>query len=328
MPPLLSVRNLSVYFKVATAKKWAWSSFATLKAVNSVSFDLEEGRTVGIVGESGCGKSTLVRSIVGLEALSDGEVYFEGRKIDYSNINHKHDPFARMQMIFQDPMSSLNPRMTVGETVTEPLRSLFPHLSADETKQKTYDMLERVGIAKSHVNRYSHEFSGGQCQRIGIARALICQPKLLICDEPVSALDVSVQAQIINLLKRLQKEMGLSLIFVAHDLAVVRHISDNIAVLYAGTMMEYGKSDDVIQSPQHPYTKALLSAVPVPNPKIKILPQILTGELPSPLHLPQGCPFEKLCPIASDHCKKVKPDLEGYSHKVACHNYTSTNLVK
>ena len=304
---LLGVRDLYVDFDVYQNKKWPWSPAQKLRALNGISFDLERGKTLGIVGESGCGKSTLIRTISGLVTPTSGSMHMNGKPIEY-NDRHARSYFRRkMQMIFQDPISALNPRMTIGEIVDEPLKTFSPTLSRSQRIQKATQMLDRVGIAKRHFGRYPHEFSGGQCQRIGIARALVCEPALLLCDEPVSALDVSIQAQVVNLLMELQKEMGLTMIFVAHDLSVVRYISDTILVMYLGGMMEMAPARDLVTTPHHPYTNALLSAVPVPDPQYKLEPQVLNGDLPSPLDLPKGCLFSTRCPCANEKCHRERP---------------------
>ncbi|MBP0482214.1 ABC transporter ATP-binding protein [Sagittula salina] len=299
---LLSVRDLEVAFTLRHTAPWPWQTPDVVHAVNGVSFDLEKGQTLGIVGESGCGKSTLIRAIAGLVTPSEGTVTLEGQQVAY----HSKADLTRLrrsvQMIFQDPVASLNPRMTVHQTLEEPIRQFFPDRSAAERKRNVKDLLDRVGIPERNANRYPHEFSGGQCQRIGIARALAAEPKLLLCDEPVSALDVSIQAQVVNLLRDLQREMGLTLVFVAHDIGIVRHISDEILVMYLGGMMEMGAGRDVVTQAAHPYTQALLSAVPVPDPDVKVIPQILTGDLPSPLNLPTGCFFRSRCIHATGAC--------------------------
>ncbi len=313
---ILSVRNLCVNYAIHQNKKWFWSKPHILRAVNDISFDLKPGETVGIVGESGCGKSTMVRSICGLVPPASGEVEFVGKLIDYQQRDSLRAARRQMQMIFQDPIASLNPRMTVREIVTEPLK--LARIDGDHSVL-VKKMLDRVGIVESHINRYAHEFSGGQCQRIGIARALVTSPRLLICDEPVSALDVSIQAQVINLLQELQAELGLALIFVAHDLGVVRHIADRILVMYLGGMMEYGESDSVVDTPAHPYSEALLSAVPVPDPRSVLTPQLLQGELPSPLNPPEGCLFSSRCPKQQPECHQHRPEIRKVSgHLIAC----------
>ena len=317
---LLSVRNLSVTFDIHNKKKWPWSTPAKLCAVNNVSFDLAPGTTLGVVGESGCGKSTLIRSIIGLVKASDGEVIYRGAdalKFDKA----QRTKFRReVQMIFQDPQSSLNPRMTVGEIMNEPLRQLFPEMSKADREKRSRDMLDRVGILSNAINRYPHEFSGGQCQRIGIARALTTDPKLILCDEPVSALDVSVQAQVVNLLGDIQKETGLSLVFVAHDIGIVHHISDEILVMYLGSLAEQQSADGLLNGAKHPYTKALLSAVPEPDPRAKLEATMLEGDLPSPLKLPRGCVFSTRCPKVHDKCRAERPSVRQIGDvKVACH---------
>lgn len=315
--PLLSVRQLSVNFEVHQNKRWPWSTPDLLHAVNKVNFDLAEGRTLGIVGESGCGKSTLARAICGLVTPSAGEVLFGGTAINYNDGRSLASARRQMQMIFQDPMSSLNPRMTVREIITEPLR--LSQVQGDHLEM-AHAILDRVGIPQRNMNRYPHEFSGGQCQRIGIARALVTKPRLLICDEPVSALDVSIQAQVINLLQELQEEMGLTLLFVAHDLGVVRHMADQILVMYLGGTMEYGDVDQVVENPGHPYTEALLSAVPVPDPGVTLTPQILSGDLPSPLNPPAGCLFSTRCPKRQGLCHEQRPEVSSFrQQQVACH---------
>jgi len=316
---LLKATDLHVQFKVSSGKKWPWSSPSTVHAVNGVSFDLEKGKTLGIVGESGCGKSTLIRAIAGLETISKGHVALDDKEVNYSSKSEKQVLRNRVQMIFQDPIASLNPRMTIREIVAEPLFYFQKDLDSAARQNEVKKVLDRVGIAERNFNRYPHEFSGGQCQRIGIARALISKPDILLCDEPVSALDVSIQAQVVNLLKELQQDMGLSLIFVAHDLGVVRHISDEILVMYMGGAMEHGPATDLVSNPRHPYTKALLSAVPVPDPRAKMVIQTLDGDLPSPLNLPQGCLFESRCPARFGACQTQRPELKATTQgNVAC----------
>ncbi|ASP21145.1 peptide ABC transporter ATP-binding protein [Antarctobacter heliothermus] len=317
--PILSVRDLHVTFPHRQGKRFPWSPPGRLHAVNGVSFDLMPGKVLGVVGESGCGKSTLIRAIAGLGPRDSGTVTLEGEEIDYRRRAEMQRLRRRMQMIFQDPMASLNPRMTIREIVAEPLIYFCPEFSAKERRQKVVEMLDRVGIPQRNMNRFPHEFSGGQCQRIGIARALIARPQILLCDEPVSALDVSIQAQVINLLKELQGEMGLTLIFVAHDLGVVRHISDDILVMYMGGMMEMAPARDLVHDPRHPYTQALLSAVPVPDPRVRTQPQLLTGDLPSPMNLPQGCLFQSRCPKRIPDCANIRPPLLARDgRQVAC----------
>ncbi|MFY0596248.1 MAG: ATP-binding cassette domain-containing protein [Cognatishimia sp.] len=320
MTEMLSVQDLAVQFQLLKSKKWPWSAPAQLRAVNGVSFRVDKGQTLGVVGESGCGKSTLIRAIAGLVHPSEGTVMLEGKPVDYSNKKEVLALRRQVQMIFQDPVASLNPRMTIRETVAEPLAMFFPEMNQDARMTRVYELLDRVGIPRRNANRYPHEFSGGQCQRIGIARALAAEPKVLLCDEPVSALDVSIQAQVVNLLQELQREMGLTLIFVAHDLGVVRHISDEILVMYLGGMMEKAQADELVQAPMHPYTSALLSAVPVPDPDAKLEPEVLDGDLPSPLNPPKGCLFQTRCPKRFDRCisERPSPVFVGARQK-ACH---------
>ncbi|MFM2483615.1 murein tripeptide/oligopeptide ABC transporter ATP binding protein OppF [Celerinatantimonas yamalensis] len=317
---LLDVEDLKVYFDIKNNHSWPWSKPVTLKAVDGVSVRLYEGETLGVVGESGCGKSTFARAIIGLVGARAGKVLWLGNDLTKANSKALHETRKDIQMIFQDPLASLNPRMTIGEIIAEPLKTFHPNFSKQEVKDKVRSMMMRVGLLPNVINRYPHEFSGGQCQRIGIARALILEPKMVICDEPVSALDVSIQAQVVNLLKEVQKEMGLSLIFIAHDLSVVKHISDRVLVMYLGNAMETGTSDELFSHPTHPYTKALMTAVPIPDPDLERAKKIdlLEGELPSPINPPSGCVFRTRCPIATEECAKTKPHLEGDSHQVAC----------
>ncbi|MDF0605213.1 murein tripeptide/oligopeptide ABC transporter ATP binding protein OppF [Neisseriaceae bacterium TC5R-5] len=302
--PLLAVQNLKVHFQVNRAKHWPWSRKQTLKAVDGISFELYPGETLGIVGESGCGKSTLSRAILNLIPASAGNIIWQGKTLSQGSADDWQQARQEIQMIFQDPLASLNPRMTIAQIIGEPLRVHKPGLSAQELMHSVQAMMQKVGLRAEMINRYPHEFSGGQCQRIGIARALILQPKLIICDEPVSALDVSIQAQIINLLQTLQREMGLALIFIAHDLAVVKHISHRILVMYLGREMELADKTALYQQATHPYTRALLSAIPLPDPRLeknKTI-QILQGELPSPIYPPSGCVFRTRCPQAQERC--------------------------
>ena len=317
-PLLLEVKDLNVQFKIKS-KKGFFQPTQTLKAVNGVSFKLYQGETLGVVGESGCGKSTLARAIIGLVKSASGSILWLGKELSEQSPVEWKQTRNEIQMIFQDPLASLNPRMTIGDIIAEPLRIYEPQLSQAEVKEKVQAMMMKVGLLPNLVNRYPHEFSGGQCQRIGIARALILEPKLIICDEPVSALDVSIQAQVVNLLKSLQKEMGLSLIFIAHDLAVVKHISDRVLVMYLGNAVELGDYDKVYHETKHPYTKALMSAVPIPDPKLERNKQIqlLEGDLPSPINPPSGCVFRTRCPLADTECTLDKPLLEGDSHHMA-----------
>ncbi|MCQ9122076.1 oligopeptide ABC transporter ATP-binding protein OppF [Rodentibacter pneumotropicus] len=319
---LLDVKNLGVSFKIKNDKALFFAKPQTLKAVKNVSFQLYAGETLGVVGESGCGKSTLARAIIGLVQVNEGEIIWLGKDLRKQSPKQWRETRKDIQMIFQDPLASLNPRMNIGEIIAEPLKIYQPHLNAEQVKEKVQAMMLKVGLLPNLINRYPHEFSGGQCQRIGIARALIIEPKMIICDEPVSALDVSIQAQVVNLLKSLQEEMGLSLIFIAHDLAVVKHISDRVLVMYLGNTMELGSDDEVYNHTKHPYTKALMSAVPIPDPKLERNKniQLLEGDLPSPINPPSGCVFRTRCPLADKNCSTQKPtfNTENNTHFVAC----------
>jgi oligopeptide transport system ATP-binding protein len=319
--PLLDVRDLRVSFPVRQAGAMPWAQPQQLRAVNGVDFTVEAGQTLGVVGESGCGKSTLARALIGLVPATGYAEWTDGADLIALSPRRMMVYRSQIQMIFQDPLASLNPRMTVGQIIAEPLETHRPGMSRAQVKDHVKAMMDRVGLLPSQINRYPHEFSGGQCQRIGIARALVVEPRLIICDEPVSALDVSIQAQVINLLMRLQADLGLSLIFIAHDLSIVRHISDRVMVLYLGKVMEVGSADDLYARPQHPYTQALLSAVPVPDPAqdpaARIVP--LRGELPSPTNPPSGCVFRTRCPRAQARCATEVPALLGGDHQTACH---------
>lgn len=319
--PILSVKDLSVNFYIKNDKALFFKKNHTLQAVNNVSFNLYAGETLGVVGESGCGKSTLARAIIGLVKSASGNILWLGNNLSQHNEKQWKETRSDIQMIFQDPLASLNPRMTIGNIIAEPLKIYSPQLSHDEVIEKVKSMMQKVGLLPNLINRYPHEFSGGQCQRIGIARALIIEPKLIICDEPVSALDVSIQAQVINLLKSVQQEMGLALIFIAHDLAVVKHISDRVLVMYLGNAVEIGDYQEVYHNTKHPYTKALMSAVPIPDPKLERGKKIdlLEGDLPSPINPPSGCVFRTRCPLADNSCSQTKPVLQGVeNHQVAC----------
>ncbi|SCK10819.1 murein tripeptide/oligopeptide ABC transporter ATP binding protein OppF [Vogesella sp. LIG4] len=315
--PILSVRDVKVHFQVKSNNAWPWTPKKTLKAVDGVSFDLYAGETLGVVGESGCGKSTLARAILNLHPAKSGEIVWMGKDLTKGSEKDWLAVRKDIQMIFQDPLASLNPRMNIGQIIGEPLRVHRPELSSAEVDKRVRAMMGKVGLREQMINRYPHEFSGGQCQRIGIARALILEPKLIICDEPVSALDVSIQAQIINLLKELQREMGLALIFIAHDLAVVKHISDRILVMYLGREMELAEKYALYDAPSHPYTRALLSAIPIPDPKLEKNKQIqiLQGDLPSPMNPPSGCVFRTRCPLAQERCSKEEIVLHPVSDK-------------
>ncbi len=320
---ILQVENLKVNFDVSTEGDMPWTKRKKLKAVDDVSFSLQSGETLGIVGESGCGKSTLARAIIRMVPTESGNALWFGDdllKLDKISMR-KHR--KEIQMIFQDPLASLNPRMNIGQIIAEPLKTHYPKTSKEDIKSRVQDVMNKVGLLHNLINRYPHEFSGGQCQRIGIARALILKPKLIICDEPVSALDVSIQAQVINLLMELQSEMGLTLIFIAHDLSIVKHISNKIMVLYLGNMVEMANSVDIYAHPRHPYTQALISAVPIPDPKIEKNKELILieGDLPSPINPPSGCVFRTRCQKAQEICAKEKPNMKNFndSHMVACH---------
>ncbi len=317
---LLSVDNIKVHFNLGKASMFGKPRI--LKAVDGVSFTLKPGETLGVVGESGCGKSTLARGILGLVPVTEGVVTMLSDELTSISKKALRQKRQDLQVIFQDPLASLNPRMTVGSIIAEPLLTFFPKMPKEERTEKVKTLMARVGLLPSQINRYPHEFSGGQCQRIGIARALILEPKLIICDEPVSALDVSIQAQIVNLLMDLQEEMGLSLIFIAHDLSVVRHISHRVMVMYLGRAVEIADRDDLYEKPLHPYTQALISAVPIPDPEKERNKKqmIVDGDLPSPLNPPSGCTFRTRCPFAVELCSESKPELrEIQGHQVACH---------
>ena len=309
--PLLSVKDLRVHFPIRGEGDWPWTPMRALKAVDGVSFELRAGETLGIVGESGCGKSTLARALLNLVPITDGSVVWHGDEMRGASAAAWQAKRKSVQMIFQDPLASLDPRMTVAQIIGEPLRTHSPELTAAQHNEQVLAMMLRVGLTAQQINRYPHEFSGGQCQRIGIARALILKPQVVICDEPVSALDVSIQAQIINLLKELQAEMGLALVFIAHDLAVVKHISQRVMVMYLGRAMEVASKHALYDTPHHPYTQALLAAIPVPDPRIergKTL-QLLQGDLPSPINPPSGCVFRTRCPKAVAQCAAAIPPL-------------------
>jgi len=320
---IMQVENLKVHFDVSSEGDMPWTKRKKLQAVNGVSFELKSGETLGIVGESGCGKSTLARAIISMVPAETGRVLWFGKDLLALKKIEMRKHRKQIQMIFQDPLASLNPRMTIGEIIAEPLKTHYPKTSKVDIKVRVEDVMNKVGLLENLINRYPHEFSGGQCQRIGIARALILKPKLIICDEPVSALDVSIQAQVINLLMDLQKEMDLTLIFIAHDLSIVKHISTKIMVLYMGNMVELAKSEDIYHHPRHPYTQALISAVPIPDPKIEKNKDLILieGDLPSPINPPSGCVFRTRCKKVQDICSHEKPELKEAvsSHEVACH---------
>ena len=317
---LLSVDDLKVHFPVRTGG-WLGRK-QPLRAVDGVDLELRPGETLGIVGESGCGKSTLARAILRLVPATAGSVWLLGQSVGDLDKRALREMRRDAQVIFQDPLASLNPRMTVGNIVSEPLWTHFPELDAGEVRSQVADVLRRVGLSGRELNRYPHEFSGGQCQRIGIARALVLKPKVIICDEPVSALDVSIQAQIINLLMDLQADFGLALIFIAHDLAVVRHISHRIMVMYLGQIMEVASRQALYETPRHPYTRALISAVPIPDPDKERARdrELLPGDLPSPIDPPSGCRFRTRCRFAEERCRTEAPELRPLEGSlVACH---------
>jgi oligopeptide transport system ATP-binding protein len=312
--PLLEVSHCRVWFDIPGEGFWKPRK-QTLKAVDDVSFQLNKGETLGVVGESGCGKSTLVRGILGLEHVNSGSIKLNGEELTTLDKKSFRSRRRDMQIIFQDPLASLDPRMTVNEIISEPLQVFYPELSAKERKQQVQQIMQRVGLLPNQINRYPHEFSGGQAQRIGIARALILKPELLICDEPVSALDVSIQAQIM--------EMGLSMIFIAHDLSVVKHISHRVMVMYMGKVVEMASRDDLYRHPRHPYTRALMQSIPIPDPVIERAKRgaPLKGDLPSPMDPPSGCTFRTRCPKAQQQCSDEAPAWREVAsdHWVACH---------
>ena len=321
--PLLQVRDLQVHFPVPMVGAWPWAPWGKVKAVDGVSFDLYAGQTLGVVGESGCGKSTLARALLNLHPATAGSMVWNGKQMIGASQADWMAVRKDIQMVFQDPLASLNPRMTAGQIIGEPLRIHRPEVSAADRANKVRALMDRVGLTAQQVNRYPHEFSGGQCQRIGIARALILEPQLVVCDEPVSALDVSIQAQIVNLLAELQKDLGLALLFIAHDLAVVRHISQRVMVMYLGRTMEIASREALYSSARHPYSRALLSAIPILDPEMERnrSRQLLVGELPSPLNPPSGCVFHTRCPQAQANCSLGIPDLQSdvRANQLACH---------
>jgi oligopeptide transport system ATP-binding protein len=325
-PDLLRIENVGKTFSLSSG---LFSRPFTLTALENISFTIRQGETLGIVGESGCGKSTLGRCILQLLTPDSGRVLWMGEDISRLPEAEMRKRRRDLQIIFQDPLASLNPRLTVGEIIADPLRSLMPELKAEERRARVIKTMEAVGLLPEMINRYPHEFSGGQAQRIGIARALITEPKLIVCDEPVSALDVSIQAQILNLLADLKEQFGLTLIFISHNLSVVRHVSDRILVLYLGRMVELADGDDLYQDPKHPYTRALLTAVPIPDPKRARQRTIdgLVGEIPSPINPPSGCTFRTRCRFAIAVCAQERPPLEQTDRGlVACHRWKELEL--
>ncbi len=318
----ISLREVSKNFKV---------SGGLLRAVNKVSFDINKGETLGLVGESGCGKSTLGRVVMGVYQPSEGEIIVKGEPLHIKSAKDRYKYAKVAQMIFQDPYASLNPRMTVGDIIAEGME-IHKMYDAKKRKERVNELLETVGLNKEYASRFPHEFSGGQRQRIGIARALAIEPEFLVCDEPISALDVSIQSQIINLLIDLQQKLGLTYLFIAHDLDIVRYISDRIAVMYLGHVMEIGDSDEVYNNALHPYSQALLSAVPIPDPDMEKQKQriILQGDVPSPIDVPKGCPFAGRCRYPKDKCSEERPELREVKagHQVACHFVDEINHLK
>jgi oligopeptide transport system ATP-binding protein len=315
---LLRVENITKQFPIYGGL--FSKQVGAVKAVQDISFEINKGETLGLVGESGCGKSTLGRSLIRLIEPSSGKIFFKNKEITNVDGTELRELRKKMQIIFQDPYASLNPRMTIGAILEEPLliHNLFS--SAKDRLDRVRELINLVGLRPEHLSRYPHEFSGGQRQRVGIARALAVNPELIICDEPVSALDVSIQAQVINLLMELQQKLGLTYIFIAHDLKVVEHVSHRVAVMYLGKIVELATSDELYRNPQHPYTRALLSAIPIPDPKPRPERIILTGDVPSPLNPPTGCQFHPRCPMADANCAKQSPVLEskGPQHFVSC----------
>ena len=314
---ILEVRDLTKHFKAGSKQ--------VVHAVDGVSFTLVRGKTLGLVGESGCGKSSCARTIIRMYDVTSGQVILDGIDITHMNQRELKPLRKKMQMIFQDPYASLNARMTVRDIISEPLLAHGVVKSKEEANELVYPILDRVGLTKEHANRYAHEFSGGQRQRVGIARALVLQPDLIICDEPISALDVSIQAQVINLLKDYQDEKGISYLFIAHDLSMVRYVSDEVGVMYLGQLVEVCESNEIYKNPLHPYTKGLLGSIPIANPRLarQKVKSSIEGDIPSPIHPPEGCRFHTRCPYARPECSMEKPQMKdvGGGHLVACHMY-------
>ena len=310
---LLEVRNLKKYFDTPRGP---------LQAVDNISFSIEKGKTLGVVGESGCGKSTLGRTILRLQEPTSGEIWFNGEDIVKYDKKQVKALRSKMQIIFQDPYSSLNPRMTVSQAIEAPLvlQGIYKKNDREGLQKKVREMMDLVGLAYRFANSYPHELDGGRRQRIGIARALALNPEFVVCDEPVSALDVSIQAQVLNLMQDLQEQMGLTYLFITHDLSVVKHLSDDIVVMYLGQLVERAKPDELFEHPMHPYTQALLSAIPIPDPTIKMEREILNGELSSPINMGEGCRFAKRCPRATPECGRPIHEIEASpGHFVSCH---------
>jgi oligopeptide transport system ATP-binding protein len=321
--PLIEVKDLKQYFYINTG----FLKTKPLKAVDGVSFSINKGETLGLVGESGCGKTTVGRTLLNLYKPTAGEIWYNGKQIKTKNDIKEFRKKATM--VFQDPYSSLNPRMTVSDIIGEPLDVHKMYSTKQEREERILELMGHVGLNSEHASRYAHEFSGGQRQRIGIARALAVDPDFIVCDEPVSALDVSIQAQVINMFDELQDQLGLTYLFIAHDLLVVRHISDRIAVMYLGHMVELADAAEICDHPLHPYSKSLLSAVPVPDPKVARANKriVLSGDIPSPLNAPSGCPFRTRCPYATEQCAGEMPEFKEVSkgHFVACHRVNEIN---
>ncbi|MFW5926796.1 MAG: ABC transporter ATP-binding protein [Wenzhouxiangella sp.] len=322
--PVLEVRDLAVHFRVDAGSLFR-HDYYTIRAVDGLSFDVYPAETLGIVGESGCGKSTLARTLLGLQPARSGSIKWLGDELVGASEEFLRRKRREIQLIFQDPSGSLDPRMTVGQIIAEPLRTFFPQMSRLQVRERVSGIMKLVGLRTDQINRYPHELSGGQCQRVGIARALVVNPRLVVCDEPVSALDVSIQAQIVNLLKDLQKKLQLSLIFIAHDLSIVRHVSDRVLVMYLGRIMEVADRETIYHAPRHPYTRALIESVPIPDPvrERARARRALKGDMPSPLSPPSGCVFRTRCPFATDRCAREVPELEEFDdgHQVACHHH-------
>lgn len=316
MEKLITLENVSKHFHVGRKQ--------TLVAVNNVSMDIYKGETLGVVGESGCGKSTLGRTVMGIYNATSGKITYNGEEVNLKKTKDRYEYSKKAQIIFQDPYASLNPRMTVGSIIEEGME-IHNMYDKEKRQERVYELLETVGLNREHANRFPHEFSGGQRQRIGIARALAVEPEFIVCDEPISALDVSIQSQIINLLKNLQEEHGFTYMFIAHDLNIVKYISDRIAVMYLGNLVELADSDEIYEHTLHPYSQALLDAVPIPDPEKESLKErkLLSGDVPSPINPKPGCPFAGRCPKATEACKTTSPELKEVrpNHFVACHLY-------
>ncbi|MGL4935849.1 MAG: ABC transporter ATP-binding protein [Cetobacterium sp.] len=319
---LLEIKGLRKHFNIKNSifeKKRK-----ILKAVDGISLEIRKGETLGLVGESGCGKTSLGRTIVKLYEPTSGDIIYDGKNLTNLNFQEMKSFRRKIQMIFQDPYASLNPRQTIGDIIKEPME-IHNLYDKNERDKKVLEILELVGLSNTHMSRYPHEFSGGQRQRVGIARALACNPEFIVCDEPISALDVSIQAQIINTLEELQEKLGLTYLFIAHDLSMVKHISDRVGIMYLGKLVELAESDTVYETPLHPYTEALLSAIPIPDPDISLKKEriILEGDIPTPINPSGGCRFKSRCPKAFEKCQIVEPELREVkeNHKVACHLY-------